>query len=63
VRGDPREALVLAAESDQADLVVVGSHGRSGLTKLLLGSVASHVVTHAPCNVLVVKMRAKGGKG
>jgi nucleotide-binding universal stress UspA family protein len=66
VRGDPREALVLAAESDHADLVVVGSHGRSGLTKLLLGSVASHVVTHSPCNVLVVKMRtgaAKGGKG
>jgi nucleotide-binding universal stress UspA family protein len=40
-----------------ADLVVVGSHGRTGLAKLVLGSVASHVVTHAPCSVLVVKMK------
>ena len=54
-QGDPREALVHVAESERADLVVVGSHGRSGLTKLLLGSVASYVVTHAPCSVLVVK--------
>jgi hypothetical protein len=36
----------------------VGSHGRSGLKKLLLGSVATHVVTHAPCPVLVVKTPA-----
>ncbi len=52
---DPRGALVETAKKMPADLVVVGSHGRSGLTKLLLGSVATHVVTHAPCNVLVVK--------
>ncbi len=55
---DPRGALVDAAKRLPADLVVVGSHGRSGLSKLLLGSVATHVVTHAPCNVLVVKLRA-----
>ncbi|HEY6572324.1 MAG TPA: universal stress protein [Candidatus Eisenbacteria bacterium] len=55
VPADPRGALVDAAKSLPADLVVVGSHGRSGLTKLLLGSVATHVVTHAPCSVLVVK--------
>ena len=53
--GDPREAIVDAAYEERADLVVVGSHGRSGLKKLLMGSVASHVVTHAPCNVLVIK--------
>jgi nucleotide-binding universal stress UspA family protein len=52
---DPRVALVDAARSERADLIVVGSHGRSGLAKLLIGSVASHVVTHAPCSVLVVK--------
>lgn len=57
--GDPREAIVDAATEERADLVVVGSHGRSGLTKLLMGSVASHVVTHAPCSVLVVK---RGGR-
>lgn len=54
-RGDPREGIVHAAETERADLVVVGSHGRTGLPKLLLGSVASYVVTHAPCTVVVVK--------
>jgi nucleotide-binding universal stress UspA family protein len=57
VRGDPRDALVDTARTMGADLVVVGSHGRTGLAKLVLGSVASHVVTHAPCSVLVVKMK------
>jgi nucleotide-binding universal stress UspA family protein len=54
-RGDPREGIVHAAETERADLVVVGSHGRTGLQKLLIGSVAAHVVTHAPCSVVVVK--------
>lgn len=53
--GDPRVDLVELAKTERADLIVVGSHGRTGLGKLLLGSVASHVVTHAPCSVLVVK--------
>ena len=55
VQGDPRVVIVDTARAVGADLVVVGSHGRSGLAKLVLGSVASHVVSHAPCNVLVVK--------
>ena len=54
--GDPREALIETARVEGADLLVVGSHGRTGFDKLLMGSVASHVVTHAPCNVLVVKL-------
>lgn len=58
-QGDPREAIVDTAREHGVDLVVVGSHGRTGLTKLLLGSVASHVVTHAPCTVLVVKLNAR----
>lgn len=53
--GDPREALLQVAQSERADLLVVGSRGRTGITKLMLGSVSSHVVTHAPCSVLVVK--------
>ena len=53
---DPRTALLDAAKADRVELIIVGSHGRSGLAKLLLGSVASHVVTHAHCNVLVVKL-------
>ena len=58
VKGDPRDALVDIARSIQADLLVVGSHGRTGLAKIVLGSVAAHVVTHAPCSVLVVKMKS-----
>lgn len=58
VLGDPRSAIVDAATRERADLVIVGSHGRSGFKKLLLGSVASHVVSHAPCSVLVVKRPA-----
>lgn len=57
-RGDPRIVLEETARSEQADLLVVGSHGRSGIKKLFLGSVATHVVTHAPCPVLVVKTPA-----
>jgi len=56
VHGDPRAALVDAARTERADLLVVGSHGRTGMAKLLMGSVASYVVAHAPCNVLVVKL-------
>jgi nucleotide-binding universal stress UspA family protein len=58
LQGDPREAIVQRARDAHADLVVVGSHGRSGISKLMMGSVASHIVTHAPCNVLVVKLPA-----
>ncbi len=54
--GDAREVLIAEARASGADLIVVGSHGRTGLTKLLLGSVASHVVAHAPCSVMVVKL-------
>lgn len=55
IAADPRIALVDTARNEKAELLIVGSHGRSGISKLLLGSVASHVIAHAPCNVLVVK--------
>ena len=54
-QGDPREVLVDLARAEGADMVVMGSHGRTGLAKLVLGSVAAHVVAHAPCTVVVVK--------
>jgi len=57
--GDPRQTLLDVAQSERADLIVVGSHGRSGLAKMMLGSVSSHVVTHAPCSVLVVKQTGR----
>ena len=53
VEGDAGEAIV--AQSAEADLVVVGSHGRSGIRAALLGSVSRHVVDHAACPVVVVK--------
>jgi nucleotide-binding universal stress UspA family protein len=61
--GDPRQSLIDVAQSERADLIVVGSHGRSGIAKMMLGSVSSHIVTHAHCSVLVVKQtgRAPGG--
>ena len=55
VSGDPRSALVEEAKRAKADLVVVGSHGRSGISRVLLGSVAAHVASHAPCSVTIVK--------
>ena len=53
VESDAGEALV--AESENAELVVVGSHGRSGLRAAILGSVSRHVVDHAHCPVVVVR--------
>jgi nucleotide-binding universal stress UspA family protein len=55
--GDPREVLIDEAKAENVDLIVVGSHGRTGIGKLVMGSVATHVVTHAPCSVLVVRAR------
>lgn len=48
-------AIVNYAENEKADLIVIGTRGRSGFAKLLIGSVASGVVTYAACPVLVVK--------
>jgi nucleotide-binding universal stress UspA family protein len=62
ILGEPASGLVQAVRDEGADLLVVGSHGRTGLSKLLLGSVSAHVVGHAPCSVLVVK-RAVGPPG
>lgn len=56
--GDPREVLVRTARDEGVDLVVMGSHGRTGIAKFVLGSVAAHVMAHAPCSVLVVKEKA-----
>ncbi len=54
--GDPGHVIAEWAEELGADLILVGSHGRSGLTRLFLGSVAERVVRLAHCPVLVVRM-------
>ena len=51
------EQIVRAARSKKADVIVLGTHGRTGLARLFLGSVASRVVTAAPCPVLTVRGR------
>jgi nucleotide-binding universal stress UspA family protein len=53
--GDAYEMIVDVAKKKKADIIVMGSHGRTGLTRLLMGSVTSRVIGHAPCSVLVVK--------
>jgi nucleotide-binding universal stress UspA family protein len=53
--GVPHEQIVHLAKTKRADLVVMGTHGRSGLAKLFLGSVAGRVVAAAPCPVLTVR--------
>jgi nucleotide-binding universal stress UspA family protein len=53
--GDPARAIQAEAEALPADLVVMGTHGRSGFEHLLLGSVAERVVRTAPCPVLTVR--------
>jgi nucleotide-binding universal stress UspA family protein len=56
--GDPATAIVELANEMHADLIVMGTHGRTGLTRLLMGSVAEAVVRRAPCPVLTVKQAA-----
>lgn len=53
--GDPGESIVAAAEAEEVDLIVVGTHGRGAIGRLLLGSVSEYVVLKAPCPVFVVR--------
>ena len=55
VDGQPAETIVRFALERRVDLIVMGTHGRSGLPRMLLGSVAEHVLRLAPCPVLTVK--------
>jgi nucleotide-binding universal stress UspA family protein len=53
--GDPGRMICQFAEQQHANLIIVPSHGRSGFTRLLLGSVAERIVRHAHCPVLVLR--------
>jgi nucleotide-binding universal stress UspA family protein len=54
-RGSPADEILKTAEKMKSDMIVVGSHGRHGAQKFLLGSVSSKVIDHAECSVLIVK--------
>ncbi len=58
--GDPTHVIVEEAEARGIDLVVMGTHGRTGLNRMVLGSVAHKVLTHAHCSVLVVRGKVPG---
>jgi nucleotide-binding universal stress UspA family protein len=61
--GDPRQTIIDVAAKWKADLIVLGSHGRSGLNRFLMGSVSEAVARHAPCSVEIVRVPASSRKG
>jgi nucleotide-binding universal stress UspA family protein len=56
VEGDPAEAILLVAQELNCDLIVMGTHGRTGLGRLLMGSVAENVLRAATCPVVTVRV-------
>jgi nucleotide-binding universal stress UspA family protein len=56
VEGDPVTTILHFADETSCDMIVMGTHGRTGLSRLLLGSVAEQVVRKAPCAVLTIKV-------
>ena len=57
LEGVAYDRIMRAAKAQRADLVVMGTHGRTGLARLFLGSVAERVVTLSPCPVMTVRGR------
>ena len=53
--GDPAGEVVRIAEDENAEMIIIGTHGRTGMTRLLMGSVAEAIVRRAPCPVLVYR--------
>lgn len=60
-KGDPFEAILDGTEDFLTDLVVMATHGRTGLKRLVIGNVAEKIVRHAKCPVLTVKPTAEAG--
>lgn len=63
LEGHPAERLIDTANEWQADLIIMGSHGRTGLNKLLMGSVSSAVLDHAGCSVVIVREHCEKKQG
>jgi nucleotide-binding universal stress UspA family protein len=58
LEGDPRTVILDEAQAWKADLIVLGSHGRTGIRRWLMGSVSDAVARHATCSVEIVRVRA-----
>ncbi|HEV7969098.1 MAG TPA: universal stress protein [Candidatus Acidoferrales bacterium] len=56
VEGDPKSQIIDIAKEWRADMIVLGSHGRTGLGRFLMGSVSQAVVRHAHCSVEIIRM-------
>jgi nucleotide-binding universal stress UspA family protein len=56
---DPYLDIIKEAEKNKADMIVLGTHGRTGIKRFVMGSVTAKVIGHAPCRVLVVPAHAK----
>lgn len=61
LEGDPAAEIVRYAADAGIDVIVIGTHGRTGVDRLVMGSVAEKVMREAPCSVLVVKLPRGGG--
>lgn len=61
ITGDPASSMVKLAEEEGVDMIVLGTHGRTGILRLLMGSVAEAVVRRAKCPVLTFKQPAGHG--
>lgn len=57
LRGPVASVILEEAQSWNADLIVIGSHGRTGVKRFLLGSIADKVASHAPCSIEIVKQK------
>ena len=62
ITGEPANSIVRLAESEQVDFIVLGTHGRTGLSRLLMGSVAEAIVRRATCPVITFREPKIGGK-
>lgn len=60
--GDPAERLLALADAVDADLIVIGPRGKTGMDRLLVGSVADQVLRHAHCSVLIARVRESGAR-
>jgi nucleotide-binding universal stress UspA family protein len=56
--GDAATEIIAAADTRDADLIVLGTHGQTGLTRLVLGSVARNVLHHSSASVLIARQKA-----
>jgi nucleotide-binding universal stress UspA family protein len=56
LQGFPKEEILDVANDWPADLIIMGSHGRRGIDRFLMGSVSSAVLAHAPCNTIIIRV-------